>query len=85
MPQTQDSSYSLIDNRLFDKFEKDGNTIVMLIYLNRPFDFHTLHSLHNISACTLVADGAANRFYTQSKKASLEYQSKELQPFLTLT
>jgi thiamine pyrophosphokinase len=72
MSQIQDNSYSLIDNRFFDKFEKDQNTIVMLIYLNRPFDFHTLHSLHNISSCTLVADGAANRFYNQSKKASFE-------------
>jgi len=63
--------HSLIDNRFFDKFDRDENTVVMLIYLNRPFNFHTLQNLHKISSCTIVADGAANRFYDNCKKASI--------------
>jgi len=63
--------HSVIDNRFFDKFERDEKTVVMLIYLNRPFDFHTLQNLHKISSCTIVADGAANRFYDNCKKESL--------------
>jgi len=72
--ENQDESeclHSVIDNRFFDKFERDDTTVVMLIYLNRPFDFHTLQNLHKISSCTIVADGAANRFYDNCKKESL--------------
>jgi thiamine pyrophosphokinase len=53
----------IIDNKYLDHFEKDENTEIYIIYLNRPFDLQTLRSLHKISSFTIMADGAANRFY----------------------
>lgn len=53
----------VIDNRFLDNFEKEENTEIFIIYLNRPFDLQTLRSLHKISSYTVMADGAANRFH----------------------
>jgi thiamine pyrophosphokinase len=53
----------IIDNSYLDNFEKDKDTDLYIIYLNRTFDVETLRSLHNISTFTFMADGAANRFH----------------------
>jgi len=53
----------IIDNSYLDRFEKEKNTEIYIIYLNRPFDLETLRSLHKISSFTFMADGAANRFH----------------------
>lgn len=53
----------VINNKYLDHFEKDENTEIIVIYLNRPFDLETLRSLHKISSYTIMADGAANRFH----------------------
>jgi len=53
----------LIDNSFLNTFTKEDGTDIFTIYVNRPFDVETLYSLHNISTYTVMADGAANRYY----------------------
>jgi len=60
-PEAQQTQ--IIDNRFLDEFQKDKNTEIFIIYLNRPFDIDVLCNLHNISSYTMMADGAANRFH----------------------
>jgi thiamine pyrophosphokinase len=61
-----------ISTKFLDTFEKENDTEIFLIYLNRPFDMDVLSSLHKISSCTIMADGGANRFYDKLKKNSFK-------------
>jgi len=61
-----------IDNSIFDTFQKDEDTVLYVIYLNRPFDQDTLVKLNRAASFSIMADGAANRFHDNHKKQSLE-------------
>jgi thiamine pyrophosphokinase len=67
--ENQQRNYT-ISTKFLDTFEKEQDTEIFLIYLNRPFDMDVLSSLHRISSCTIMADGGANRFYDKLKKNS---------------
>lgn len=43
--------------------QKEKNTEVYLINLNRPFSLKVLKDLHHMCAYSVMADGAANRFH----------------------
>jgi len=67
-----------INNKYLDNFKKDNETELFIIYLNRPFDAKVLKSLHNLSSYTILADGAANRFF--DKYHNIESGEDEVVP-----
>jgi thiamine pyrophosphokinase len=66
------SANYIISNKYMDSFEKDPDTEIFIICLNRSFNLDTLRSMHNISSYTILADGAANYFHDILKKNSFK-------------
>jgi len=60
----------IINNKFLDDFQKEKDTEIFIICLNRPFDLEVLASLHTISSYTIMADGAANRFHDKAQHLS---------------
>ena len=63
----------IIDNKYLDKTEKDDETEVFLIYINRPFDVNALKSFHKLSSYTIMADGGANRLHEKFQSKYVRY------------
>ncbi len=62
-----------VDNTFLDSTKKPENTEVLVIYLNRPFDFETILKLHSMSTYSVIADGAANYFYQMYQELPERY------------